>query len=62
MYLKSVDINTVIDTKRMRLAWHVASMGEMKNWYNILGNLAGIDNSEDLGVDGRIILEYILGK
>jgi len=31
MYLKSVDISTVIDTKRMRLAWHVASMGEMKN-------------------------------
>jgi hypothetical protein len=25
-------------------------------------NLKGIDNSEDLGVDGRIILEWILAK
>jgi hypothetical protein len=25
-------------------------------------NLKGGDNSEDLGVDGRIILEWILGK
>jgi hypothetical protein len=27
-----------------------------------LGNLKGRDNSEDLGVDGMIILELILGK
>jgi hypothetical protein len=25
-------------------------------------NLKGRDHSEDLGVDGRIILEWILGK
>jgi hypothetical protein len=27
-----------------------------------LENLNGRDHSEDLGVDGRIILEWILGK
>jgi hypothetical protein len=27
-----------------------------------LENLKGRDHSEDLGVDGRIILEWILGK
>jgi hypothetical protein len=27
-----------------------------------LGNLKGRDHSEDLGVDGRVILELILGK
>jgi hypothetical protein len=38
-------------------------MGEMKNAYNILvGNLKGRDHSEDLGTDGKIILEWILGK
>jgi hypothetical protein len=26
------------------------------------GNLTGRDDSEDVGVDGRIILEWILGK
>jgi hypothetical protein len=26
------------------------------------GNLTGKEHSEDLGVDGRIILEWILGK
>jgi hypothetical protein len=33
-------------------------MGEMRNAYSIwLENLKGIDHSEDLGIDGRIILE-----
>jgi hypothetical protein len=35
----------------------------MRNAYNIwLEGLKGRDHSEDLGVDGRIILEWILGK
>jgi hypothetical protein len=35
----------------------------MRNSYNILvGNLKGIDRSENLGVDGKIISECILGK
>jgi hypothetical protein len=35
-------------------------MVEMRNGYKILvGKLKGRDHSEDLGVDGRIILEWI---
>jgi hypothetical protein len=38
-------------------------MGEMKNVYKIsIGNLKGEDRSEDVGVDGKIILEWMLGK
>jgi hypothetical protein len=41
----------------------VAFRGEMKNAYSILfWNLKGGDNSEDVGVDGNLILEWILGK
>jgi hypothetical protein len=37
--------------------------GEMRNGYSILvENLKGGDRSENLDVDGRIILEWILGK
>jgi hypothetical protein len=37
-------------------------MGEMRNAYNILdGSLKGRDHSENLGVDGKITLEWILG-
>jgi hypothetical protein len=42
---------------------HVARMGGMRNAYKVLvGDLKGRDNSEDLGVDGRTILERILRK
>jgi hypothetical protein len=37
----------------MRLAGHAARIGEMRSAYKILAK--GRDNSEDLGVDGRII-------
>jgi hypothetical protein len=38
-------------------------MREMKNAYSILfGNLKVKGHLEDQGVDGRIILEWILGK
>jgi hypothetical protein len=42
---------------------NVAQMGEMRNPYNIfIGNPEGKDHSIDLGVAGRIILEWILQK
>jgi hypothetical protein len=41
----------------MRWAGHTASMGEMRNVYKSL-----VEKPEDLGVDGRIILIWILGK
>jgi hypothetical protein len=38
-------------------------MGEMRNVHNILvGDHEGKSHSEELDVDGRIILELILGK
>jgi hypothetical protein len=41
----------------------VARTGEMRNAYKIwAGNLKGRDHLEVLGVDGKILLEWILGK
>jgi hypothetical protein len=51
------------DFKIMRWAGHEARMWQMRNPYKILFiNLEGRDNSEDLGVNEKIILEWILGK
>jgi len=55
----STNIISVIKPTRMRWAGHVTRMGAMWNAYKIL---KGRDDSEDLGVDGKIILESILGK
>jgi hypothetical protein len=42
---------------------HVAGMGEMKNAYIILvENVKGRVHLEDLDIDGKILLEWILGK
>jgi hypothetical protein len=62
MYI-SPDIIGVIKSRRMKWAGHVACMGEMRNTSKILlENLKGKHHSEDLGVDGKIILQWILGK
>jgi hypothetical protein len=38
-------------------------MREVRNAYTIsVGNLKGKDHTEELGVDGKIILEWILEK
>jgi hypothetical protein len=59
----SPSIIRVIKARRMRWAWHVASMGEVRGAYNILvGKPEGRNHWEDLGVDGRITLTWILGK
>jgi hypothetical protein len=42
---------------------HVALMGETRNAYNVLvGKCEDRDHLEDLGIEGRILLEWILGK
>jgi hypothetical protein len=59
----SSDIIRVIKTKMMRWAGYVERLGEMKNAYKLyLESLKGGDHSEDTGVDGSIILKWILGK
>jgi hypothetical protein len=47
----------------MREAVHVALTGEKGNVYKLLlENRMERDHLEDLGLDGKIILEWILGK
>jgi hypothetical protein len=59
----SLNIIRVIKSRRMKWLGHVARMGQKRNAYNILvGNLKERDHLEDIGVDGRVILEWILWK
>jgi hypothetical protein len=52
------NIIRVIKPRKMRLAGYVAHMGEMKSAHKILvKNLKGRDHLEDLGIDGKLILE-----
>jgi hypothetical protein len=61
--LHNVRFTRVIKWRRMRWAGHVALMVEMRNVYNIfVGKLVGKDHSEDLGMHGSTILEWILRK
>jgi len=53
----------LIKSGMMIWAEHVARMGDMRNAYNIsVGKPEAKRKLEDLGVNGRIILEWILGK
>jgi hypothetical protein len=53
----------VIKSKRTRGACHVVRVVEGKNKYKILvGNLKEGGHLGNIGVDGRIILEWILKK
>jgi hypothetical protein len=59
----SPSIVRVIKAKRMIWAGPVARMGEVRGAYNILvGRPEGRRLLEDLGVDGRTTLRWILGK
>jgi hypothetical protein len=63
IYVCSRNIIRDIKSRKMRWAGKVAHMGEMKmNSKFWSENLKGRDHSEDLGMDGKIILEWILGK
>jgi hypothetical protein len=58
------NIITVIRSRRMRWVRHVVSMREMKKCIQNFGrkNHKGREHLKVLGVDGRIILEWILGR
>jgi len=59
----SPNIIWVIKSRRMKWAVHLACMGERKFAYRILiGKPEEKSHSEDPGVDGRIILRWILRK
>jgi hypothetical protein len=47
-----------IKSRMMSWTWHIARMGELRNAYKILFE----NHGEDLGVNGKIILEWIFGK
>jgi hypothetical protein len=52
-----------IKSKNNEIGGVYSTHGKMRNAYNILvGDLKGRDHVEILGIHGRIILEWILGK
>jgi hypothetical protein len=58
----SPSIIRVIKARRMRLAGHVARMGEVRGAYILVGKPEGRRTLGRPGVDGRITLRWILGK
>jgi hypothetical protein len=56
--------NIVRETKSRRIRWagYVERMEKLENGEFWSEHLKGMDHSEDLGVDGKIILEWILEK
>jgi hypothetical protein len=54
----SLNIIRVIKSRKMSWAGHIACMGGMENVYKVLvGKPKRKNHSEDLGIDGKIILE-----
>jgi hypothetical protein len=63
--IDSPSVIRVIKSRRVRWAGHVAHMGEMRSGYKILVRYRypeGRSHMEGLGIDGNIILKWILGK
>jgi hypothetical protein len=61
--LYALPIIQVIEMTRMRGAGHIEHMGEMRNACTILVRKPeGKNHLEDLGIDGRTVLEWTLEK
>jgi len=59
----SPNIVRVVKSRRKRWAGHVARMGERKGVYRVWwGNRRERDHLGDPGIDGRIILRWIIRK
>jgi hypothetical protein len=62
-FYASSNIIRAIKSMRVRLVEYVARMGEVRNGYKLsVGNHRRRHHTEDLGVGGKIILEWILEK
>jgi hypothetical protein len=59
----STDIIRAIKSRTYEIGGACNTLGEMRNAHNNLnGKTEGRSHLEDLGIDGKIILEWILGK
>jgi hypothetical protein len=59
----SPNINRVIKRRRMRWTGHVARMEAIRNAYKVLGgNLKSRDHLEDISIDGKVVIEFIIRK
>jgi hypothetical protein len=57
----SPNIIRMVKSRRMRWMGHVAQIGDRSVAYRVLvGDLRDRDHLEDLDIDGRIILKWIL--
>jgi hypothetical protein len=57
--LSSLDIIRMMKSRRIRLTKHVTYIIDKKNEYKSFGGKAERNHSEDLDVDGRILLKWI---
>jgi hypothetical protein len=52
----------MIESRRIRWTGHVACMWDINTYRILVGSVKGIEHSEAPGVDGRMILKWILGR